>query len=128
MYGYILMFAGKPDAALSWLEAARRIDGTSARAASLFGQAKFFLGRYDEAVAAFDQALIQGPGRALQLQARSMLAASHARLGHQQQAERERNAVLRLSPFFDAEQFARQYGTGEARRDMIAGLREAGFQ
>ena len=45
-----------------------------------------------------------------------------------QQAERERDTVLRLSPFFDAEQFATQFGTEAARKDMVAGLREAGFK
>jgi TolB-like protein/cytochrome c-type biogenesis protein CcmH/NrfG len=126
--GHILIFAGKPADALPWLEAALRIGGTSVRAAVNLGIAKFILGRYDEAIAAFDQALIHGPGRALQLQARLVLAASHARLGHQQEAERERNAVLRLSPFFDAEQFAAQFGAEEARQDMIEGLRAAGFK
>ncbi len=82
----------------------------------------------NEAIAAIDQALIHGPGRALQLHSRPVLAAAHARLGHQQRAERERDAVLRLSPFFDAEQYAEQFGTEEARRDMVAGLREAGFK
>jgi hypothetical protein len=57
-----------------------------------------------------------------------VLAASHPWLGHDQAAERERDAVLRLSPFFDAEQFAAQFGTEEARRDMVAGLRAAGFK
>ncbi|MGE0260096.1 MAG: adenylate/guanylate cyclase domain-containing protein [Alphaproteobacteria bacterium] len=126
--GHILIFAGKPADALPWLEAALRIDGTSARAGVNLGIAKFFLGRYDEAIAAFDQALLHGPGRAVLLQARVVLAASHARLGHQQEADRERSAVLRLSPFFDAEQFAAQFGAEEARQDMIAGLREAGFK
>jgi hypothetical protein len=59
---------------------------------------------------------------------RAVLAASHARLGHQQQAERERDGVLRLAPFFDAEQYAAQFGTEEARRDLVAGLRKAGFK
>jgi hypothetical protein len=36
------------------------------------------------------------------------------------------SAALRLSPFFDAEEFAAQFGTEEARRDMLTGLRVAG--
>jgi adenylate cyclase len=126
--GYILMFAGQPAEAVSWLEAAVRIDATSARAPIILGIAKFFLGRYQEAIAAVEQGLQHGAGRAVQLSGRPVLAAAHARLGHERDAERERDAVMRLSPFFDAEQYTAQFGTEEARRDMITGLREAGFK
>jgi len=36
--------------------------------------------------------------------------------------------TMRLSPFFDAERFAAQFGTEEARNRILAGLRKAGFQ
>jgi hypothetical protein len=42
-------------------------------------------------------------------------------------AGRERSIVARLSPFFNAEQFAAQFGTQQARDDMLAGLKAAGF-
>jgi len=35
--------------------------------------------------------------------------------------------VARLSPFFDAERFAAQFGTQQARDDMLVGLKAAGF-
>jgi len=35
--------------------------------------------------------------------------------------------TMRLSPFFDAEQFAAQFGSQEARDRILAGLRKAGF-
>jgi adenylate cyclase len=126
--GYILIASGKPAEAVSWLEGALRIDGVNARAAMNLGVAKYFLGRYEQAIGAFGQALIYGSGRVLQMHVRPVLAAAYARLGQTRYAERERDAVLRLSPFFDAEQFAAQFGTDNERKDMIAGLRAAGFK
>jgi len=35
--------------------------------------------------------------------------------------------MRRLSPFFDAERFAAQFGTQEARERVLDGLRKAGF-
>ena len=56
-----------------------------------------------------------------------VLAAAYARLGKQVEALRERTIIDRLSPFFDAERFAAQFGTKEARDDVLAGLKAAGF-
>jgi len=56
------------------------------------------------------------------------LAAAYARVGKQQDAERERGVIARLAPFFDAERFAAQFGTKVAREDMLAGLKAAGFR
>ena len=50
--GYILIAAGKPAEAVTWLEGALRIDGVNALAAMNLGVAKYFLGRYEQAVAA----------------------------------------------------------------------------
>jgi len=50
-----------------------------------------------------------------------------AGIPHRSLAGRERSIVARLSPFFNAEQFAAQFGTQQARDDMLAGLKAAGF-
>ena len=63
-----------------------------------------------------------------QLMSHPVLAAAYARLGKPVEAQREHAIIDRLSPFFDAERFAAQFGTKEARDDMLAGLREAGFR
>ncbi len=126
--GYILIFAGKPAEAIPWLEGALRIDGVNARAAMNLGVARYLLGQYKQAIASLDQALIHTTGRILQLHIRPVLAAAHARLGQQQQAEREREALLRLTPFFDADRYAAQFSNDIQRQDMIAGLRAAGFK
>ena len=57
-----------------------------------------------------------------------MLAAAYAQLGRQQDADGERAIVARLWPFFDARIFAEQFGTQEARDDMLQGLKKAGFR
>jgi adenylate cyclase len=125
--GYVLVWSGKPAEGVTWLEATLRLDGSSARALHLLGLAKYFLGQYAEAVSVFDRSLANSPGRIIQLNTQVFLAAAHARLGHSQDAERERAVVMRLQPFFDAERFASQFGTDDERRDMLAGLVAAGF-
>jgi class 3 adenylate cyclase/TolB-like protein/Tfp pilus assembly protein PilF len=126
--GYVLLWSGRATEAVQWLEATLRLDGTDNRAAMNLGIAKFFLGQYDEAVAAFDRALARNPGRVIRLMVHPVLAAAYARLGKQQEAERERAVIARMAPFFDAERFAGQFGTREARNTMLAGLKAAGFK
>jgi hypothetical protein len=58
---------------------------------------------------------------------RCILAATYAQLQRQQDAERERSAVLRMAPFLDAKRFGSQFGTKEARDHMLEGLTKAGF-
>ena len=81
-----------------------------------------------EAVEPVDRALVGNLGRNTQLLGRPILAATYAQLNKPQDAERERTAAMRLSPFFDAERFAGQFGTQEARDHMLEGLKKAGFR
>ena len=126
--GSILLWSGKPAEAVPWLEATLRLDGGTSRAAMSLGIARYFLGQYAEAAIALDRALARDAGRVIQLNTRPVLAAAYARLGRQQDAERERAIIARMAPFFDAERFAGQFGTKEARDDMLAGLKAAGFR
>jgi adenylate cyclase len=126
--GSVLLWSGKPLEAVPWLEATLRLDGTASRAAFLLGAAKYFLRDYAEATLALDRALSSSPGRAVELNARAVLAATYANLGQPDQAARERGTIERLAPFFDAERFAAQFGTQRTRDDILAGLREAGFR
>ena len=126
--GYILLWSGKSAEAMPWIEATLRLDGRNIRAENNLGIAKYFLGQYADAVSAFDRALAMSPGRVIQIQIHAILAAAYARLGKPQDAERELAATRRLSPFFDAERFAGQFGTKEDRDNMLAGLKAAGFR
>jgi adenylate cyclase len=125
--GNTLVWAGRSAEALPWLEGALRFDHANARASLFLGMAYYFLDRYDEAVEATDRALAGNLGRNTQLVGRPILAATYAQLNRPQDAERERTAVMRLSPFLDAERFAGQFGTPEARDHMLEGLKKAGF-
>jgi hypothetical protein len=49
-------------------------------------------------------------------------------MGRGQDAEGERVIIARLSPFFSAERFAAQFGTQQARDQMLEGLKKAGFR
>jgi adenylate cyclase len=126
--GYILVYAGKSGEALPWLEGALRFDRANTRASMYIGTAYYFLDRYDKAIEACDRTLARNPGRSTQLNAHAILAASYAAMGKGQNAEGERAIVARLSPFFDAERFAAQFATPEARDHMLDGLKKAGFQ
>ena len=57
-----------------------------------------------------------------------MLAAAYAEQDRRQDAERERTAALKLSPFLDTTRFAGQFGTPQARDRMLEGLKKAGFR
>jgi adenylate cyclase len=125
--GAILMWAGRAAEALPWIQGALRLDRTNARAAFYLGTTYYLLNRYGEAVEAMDRALAGNLGRNTQVQGRSVLAATYAELDRRQEAERERGAVLRMAPFLDAERFAAQFGSQEARDHLLEGLKKAGF-
>jgi adenylate cyclase len=126
--GSILVWAGRAADALPWLEGALRFDRAKGFAAGRLCMAYYFLRRYGEAVDACDRALSRNPGRNTQMLTHPMLAAIYAELGRQQDAEGERTIVARLWPFLDARTFAAQFGTQEARDQMLEGLRKAGFR
>ena len=125
--GAILVWAGRAAEALSWLEGALRIDSANARTTFYLGTAYYFLDRYGESVEAIDRALAGNLGRNTQVTGRTVLAAAYAQLDRRPDAERERNAVMRIAPFLDAERFASQFGTQTAHDHMLEGLKKAGF-
>ena len=127
MRGSILAWAGRAAEALPWLEGALRFDRAEARASLFLGMAYYFLDRYTEAIETLDRVLAGNLGRNTQLMGRPVLASSYALMNRPQDAERERTAAMRMSPFLDAERFAAQFGTQEARDHMLEGLKKAGF-
>ena len=126
--GIILVWAGRAAEALPWLEGALRFDRAHALTSQNLCFAYFFLGRYADAVESCDRALSRTPSRGIQLQAHPFLAATYAEMGRNQDAEGERLVILHLAPFFNAQIFAGQFGTQEARGRMLEGLRKAGFR
>jgi len=126
--GNILVWAGRAAEALPWLEGALRFDRGHILATQSLCWAYYFLGRYNDAVEAGDRALARSPGRNGQLFTHPFLAAAYGQMGISQDAEGERMIVMRLSPFFNAQTFARQFGTQEARDHLLDGLKKAGFR
>jgi adenylate cyclase len=126
--GEMLVWAGRAAEGLPWLRGALRLDPTNARASVLIGIAEYFHDRYGEAVEAMNRGLAGNLGRNTQLMGRPVLAASYAELNRPEDVARERAASLRVSPFFNAERFASQFGTQEARDHMLEGLKKAGFR
>jgi len=125
--GTVLVWAGKAAEGLPWLEGALRFDRAQSNTALNLCIAYYFLGRYREAVEAGDRVLTRNPGRNIALLGRPVLAAAYAQMGRDQDAEGERAIVARLSPFFDAQRFAAQFGTQPARDHLLQGLKKAGF-
>ncbi|MBV8508435.1 MAG: tetratricopeptide repeat protein [Alphaproteobacteria bacterium] len=126
--GSILVWAGRSEEGLPWLEGALRFDRSNGFAAARLCMAYYFLRRYSEGVDACDRALTRDPGRNTQMLTHPMLAAAYAQLGRQQDADGERVIVRQLWPFLDARTFAAQFGTQEARDHMLEGLKKAGFR
>ena len=126
--GNILVWAGRAAEALPWLEGALRFDRAHAMASQHLCMAYYFLDRYGEAIEAGDRAVARSPGRTIQTMTHPFLAAAYAEMGRDQDAAGERAIVARLSPFFDAERFAGQFGTQEARDHLLEGLTKAGFR
>ena len=91
------------------------------------GTAYYFLDQYSESVEAMDHALAGSLGLNTQITGRSVLAAAYAQLDRRPDAERERNAVMRIAPILKAELFASQFGTQTAHDHMLVGLKKAGF-
>jgi tetratricopeptide (TPR) repeat protein len=125
--GNILVWAGRAEEAMPWLEGVLRFDRAHILTSEGLCIAYYFLRRYSEAVEAGDRALARGPGRSVQTETHPFLAAAYAQMGRNQDAEGERVIVTRLSPFFDPRRFAAQFGTQEARNHIFEGLKKAGF-
>src|SRR5215475_1341259 len=125
--GEILVWAGRAAEALPWLEGSLRLDNANARATFLLGTAYYFLDQYSASVEAMDHALAGSLGHNTQVSGRSILAAAYAQLDRRPDAERERNATMRIAPFLNAERFASQFGTQTAHDHILEGLKKAGF-
>ena len=110
-----------------WLEGALRLDNANARATFLVGTTYYFLEQYSASVEAMDHALAGSLGLNTQVSGRAILAAAYAQLDKRPDAERERNAVIRIAPILNAERFASQFGTQTAHDHMLVGLKRAGF-
>jgi len=98
LLAWILHYAGRPDQAEPALrEALKRNPSSSASYREIAGEIYFATGRYVKAVKEFEAALERNPAH---MRARLWLAATLARLGHDEEAAWEAQELLAINPEF----------------------------
>ena len=90
---------------------------------SSLGFAYYLAGRYEEAVA-----ILEPLAQNYDLFAYVGLAAAYAELGRTPDAERAAGEVKRLSPFFEVDQFVRQWKDEQSRQVFARSLIKAGLK
>ena len=91
-----LNFAGRPDEAIGFIKKGMRLDPNYAPwVVAFLGESYWLLRRYDEATAAFQQAIRRSPDY---LPAHGWLAVVYAELGREKEARAEAAEVLRIDP------------------------------
>jgi adenylate cyclase len=102
--GVVLIFSDRYEEAIKFIERAMRLNPNSPPN-YLFnlGLGYYGLGRYEDAIAMCSKALKQSPNY---LSAHVFLAASYSALGHEEDARRHAEEVLKLDPTFSLEQQA----------------------
>ena len=90
------------------------------------GQALFFLRRYDDAIAAFEQVLESNPSAG---RARLWLAAAYAQVGRGEDAQWEMEQVLAETPDLSLERVRQTYPFTNASdlANLVDGLHKAGL-
>lgn len=121
--GTILMWSGDPVGAIAAVEKAKVFDPTPEfDYAFALGYAFFFTGRYEDAVAALEP---QASGSDYPIYA--ALAVAYTGAGRIEDARRAAAEVKRLSPFFDAATFVRQWRDEKSRRLIADAIAKAGL-
>lgn len=121
--GTALNFSGDASGAIAAFERARLFDPTLQPNLSSLGFAYYLAGRYDEAVAVLEPLAANSD-----LFAYIGLAAAYAELGRMPDAERAARDVKRLSPFFEVDEFVRQWKDEQSRQSFARGLLKTGLE
>ena len=127
LLGHNLVFAGKPEEAISNLEMATRLD-PFARSAyfHILGMAYREAGRYEEAIAACQEAIRRQPNNEF---AHLILASTYIVAGREPEARAEAAEALRINPMFSLKRLAkvRPHIDPENTARMVDALRKAGL-
>ncbi|MCZ6861192.1 MAG: adenylate cyclase [Alphaproteobacteria bacterium] len=123
--GVILVWSGRADGAIISLETALRFDPKS-NAVSLahLGLAYYLKMRYAGAAISLERSIVQSPDFQF---AHEVLAAAYGQLGRASEASREANTVRRINPFFEVDEYGRQFRDPQDAAHIIVGLRKAGL-
>jgi TolB-like protein/class 3 adenylate cyclase/Flp pilus assembly protein TadD len=122
--GLVYIDSNRLDEAIRELETVLSFDPTSDPTWMDLGTTYYLAGRPKDTVEILEQNLGRKPDRA---GAWAVLAAAYAELGLEPQAREAAARVLRLSPFFTAEDFTAQYAQPRQRERLAAGFRRAGL-
>ncbi len=127
LLGLISNYAGKPEQALEALNKAMRLDPHyPAICLHFLAHAYFYMGRYDDAIAALKRRLIRQPESDI---SRVLLAAAYGHLGRTDEARAEWAEALRVNPDYSLEhkrQILPYKDPAEFDR-IVDGLRRAGL-
>ena len=127
-YADTLIFAGEPAKAISLVEKALRLNPfPPSWYFVLLGSCCRLLGRYEESIQAYKQAVHKEP---TSLFARVYLAVAYALDGHEEKANAEAEEVLRIDPSFSVEYLAKTlpFKDEAQTRQVVDALRKAGLK
>jgi TolB-like protein/DNA-binding winged helix-turn-helix (wHTH) protein/Flp pilus assembly protein TadD len=123
----LLYYAGRPQEGLDRIKKAIQLNPHHPyNYAFHLGQAYYILGRYAEAIDAFNQGIASNPASE---RLHVWLAAAYAQAGQSDEAEWEMDQVLTINPEFSLKRMQQAFPFKEAkdREHFIAGLRKAGL-
>jgi len=120
-----LLWLGRLDESIELSEAALHFDPISPDDALFnLGLAYYEQRRHDDALRVLKRATARSPENPF---IHALLAATFAQLGRLTEAARERDAVLRLNPFFDPATFGSRFQNPAHHAYLVEGVRKAGF-
>jgi tetratricopeptide (TPR) repeat protein len=119
------LWLGRLDESIELSEAALHFDPLPPRTALFnLGLAYYEQRRHDDALHLLQRATARFPENPF---VHAVLAATFAQLDRLTEAARERDAVLRLNPFFDATTFGSRFQNPAHRAYLVEGMHKAGF-
>ncbi len=123
----LLVFAGRPEEGLERIRKAMLINPHHPYNYTLhLGQALYILGRYDEAVAAFEKGIASNPASQ---RLHVWMAAAYAQAGDAESAEWEVEQILTINPQFSLQRIEATFPFKDPadRERILQGLRKAGL-
>jgi adenylate cyclase len=124
--GFVLLWSGRVDEAISALENSLRLDTNSPQNPWWhLGMAYYLKGRYKEALNILEEGVIIRPDF---VGYHITLAATYARLGRLEEAARAADTVRRLDPFFQIDTYGTAFRNPTHRDIIVEGLRKAGLK
>lgn len=128
LLAWIHSFAGQPELAIELIGQAMEIDPTPGDLfLSVLGEAQYWSGHFDEAMATFEEIVATNPNL---IDSRLHLAATYSRLGRHDEAEWEVQEILSLNPDFTLAKLERRSPVQDPGqlKHLLDDLRRAGLK